>query len=270
MLLLNISDDTFANVTRSKSPEFDDSGEDSAHTVELSVSKTPPARHMTLRSATKTPVPVNPIPQTPQDDTGNDPEEPQPMEPSKPSNEKGKGKRNKGKTGRKQTSKRQKKFVTFTLPNQRNIRKDMVDENCARLKINYKQWSGNEQVKSVLHKSHINFDAPSNIPTSQQIPGMCILCPSKKYIRDNWDRDRHYNGVHIGNLIVVENTTALQCKCSDVRSHGWKKDRCTRNAHYHCTVCHWPRDRKSQLANHMVAKHNISATAVAHLFHKES
>ena len=119
------------------------------------------------------------------------------MEPSKPSNEKGKGKRNKGKRGRKQTSKRQKKFVTFPLPNQRNICKDMVDENCAHLKINYKQWSGNEQVKSVLHKSHIKFDAPSNIPTSQEIPCMCILCPSKKYICDNWDQDRHYNGVHI-------------------------------------------------------------------------
>ena len=110
---------------------------------------------------------------------------------------------------------------------------------------------------------HLIFQHP------RQIPGMCILCPSKKYLCDNWDRDRHYNGVHIGNLIVIENTTALQCKCSDVRSRGWKKDRCTRNAHYHCMVCHWPRDRKSQLANHMVAKHNISSTAVAHLFNKQ-
>ena len=146
----------------------------------------------------------------------------------------------------------------------------MVDENCARLKINYKQWSGNNQVKPNMHKSHVNVNAASNIPTSQTIPGMCILCPAKKYLPNNWDRDRHYNGVHIRNLIVVENITALQCKCSKVRSRGWKKDRCTRNAHFHCTVCHWPRDRKQQLANHMVAKHNISSTAVAHLFNKQN
>ena len=88
MLLLNISDATLENVTLSKSPDFDESGADSADTVELTVSKTPPARHMTLRSATKTPVPQNPIAQTPPNDTANDPAEPQPMEPSKPSNEK--------------------------------------------------------------------------------------------------------------------------------------------------------------------------------------
>ena len=268
-MLLNISDGSSDNVTRSKSPEFDGSGAESAETVELNVSKTPPTRHMTLRSATKTPVPENPIVPTPQTNTAEDPEEPQAMEPSKPSNDMGKGKKNKGKKRGKHQSKRQKKFVTFTLPNQRNIRKDMVDENCARLKIKYKQWSGNNQVKTVLHKSHLDFNSKSNIPTSQTIPGMCVLCPAKKYLPNNWDRDRHYNGVHIRNLIVVENTTALQCKCSEVRSRGWKKDRCTRNSHYHCTVCHWPRDRKAQLANHMVAKHNISSTAVAHLFSKE-
>ena len=88
MLLLNISDATLENVRRSKSPDFDNSGADSADTVELSVSKTPPARHMTLRSASKTPVPQNPIVPTPENNTSQDPEEPQSMEPSKPSNEK--------------------------------------------------------------------------------------------------------------------------------------------------------------------------------------
>ena len=268
-MLAIILDASTDNVTRSKSPEFDDSGAESAETVELSVSKTPPARHMTLRSATKIPVPQNPIEPTPESNTGEDPEEPEPMQPSTPSSDVGKGKKNKGTKRRKKQSKRQKKFVTFTLPNQRNIRKDMVDENCAWLKIKYKQWSGDNQVKTVLHKSHLDVNSESNIPTSQNIPAMCILCPTKKYLASNWDRDRHYNGVHIRNLIVVENTTALQCKCSEVRSHSWKKDRCTRNSHYHCTVCHWPRDRKRQLANHMVAKHNISSTAVAHLFSKD-
>ena len=118
MLLLNISDATFENVTHSKSPEFDDSGADSADTVELSVSKTPPARRMTLRSTSKTPVPQNPIVPTPENNTSQDPEEPPSMEPSKPSNEKRKDKKNKGKKCGKHETSRAKKFVTFTLPTQ--------------------------------------------------------------------------------------------------------------------------------------------------------
>ena len=237
MLLLNISDATSENVTRSKSPEFDDSGAESAETVELNVSKTPPARHMTLRSATKTPVPQNPIVPTPETNTAEDPEEPQAMEPSKPSNDMGKGKKNKGKKRGKHQSKRQKKFVTFTLPNQRNIRKDMVDENCARLKIKYKQWSGdNNQVMqntccinpilmSTLNQIFYSVNVQRygraagrriGVPGIHTITvwcatGMCILCPLPKNIFQtigiSWDR--HYNGVHIRNLIVVENTTAL-------------------------------------------------------------
>ena len=49
------------------------------------------------------------------------------------------------------------------------------------------------------------------IPTNQEVPDNCILCPLKKYIRDNWDMNRHYNAVHIPNLICIDNTVALQC-----------------------------------------------------------
>ena len=118
MLLLNISDATLENVRRSNSPDFEESGAESADTVELSVSKTPPARRMTLRSASKTPVPQNPIVATPDKITSEDPEEPQAMEPSKPSNQKRKDKKNKGKKRSKHESRRAKKFVTFTLPTQ--------------------------------------------------------------------------------------------------------------------------------------------------------
>ena len=92
-----------------------------------------------------------------------------------------------------------------------------------------------------------------------------ILCPIKKYLKDNWDKDRHYNAVHIARLIVVEDVIALQCKCSAVRSLGWQKDKATHNAHYQCTKCHWPRDRISQIANHMVTKHDVPPNVVNHL-----
>ena len=81
--------------------------------------------------------------------------------------------------------------------------------------------------------------------------------------------NRHYNAVHIPNLICIDNTVALQCKCSDVRSRGWEKDRSTRNSHYHCTVCHWPRDRIPQLVNHMISRHNTPASSIHHLNKKK-
>ena len=75
--------------------------------------------------------------------------------------------------------------------------------------------------------------------------------------------------MHIAKLIVVEEIVALQCKCSDVRSRGWKKDKTMHNAHYHCTVCHWPTDQPEQLANHMVCKHNIGPASVGQLSKKK-
>ena len=107
------------------------------------------------------------------------------------------------------------------------------------------------------------------IPTNQEVPDNCILCPLKKYIRDNWDMNRHYNAIHIPNLICIDNTVALQCKCSDVRSRGWEKDRSTRNSHYHCTVYHWPRDHIPQLVNHMISRHNTPASSIRHLNKKK-
>ena len=166
-------------------------------------------------------------------------------------------------------NRKQKCSVTFTLPNQCNVRKDMVDENCEKLKIKYKQWEGDDQLKAKLHKSHIKYGNENQIPEAQEVPDICTLCPSKKYLRDKWDLNRHYNSVHIAKLIAVEETVALQHKCSDVRSRGWKKDKITRNAHYYCTVCHWLRDRPEQLANHMVCKHNIGPASVGHLSKKK-
>ena len=170
---------------------------------------------------------------------------------------------------RQKTRKNKRKTVAFTLPVQRSVRRDNVDEECRALHINYRRWDGTAEAKNYLHKSHIPFRKSSKIPRNQEVPGNCILCPLKKYIRDNWDMNRHYNAVHIGNLICIDNTIALQCKCSDVRSRGWAKDKSTRNSHYHCMICHWPRDRIAQLVNHMISRHNTPSTMIRHLNKKK-
>ena len=133
------------------------------------------------------------------------------------------------------------------------------------LKIKYRKWEGSTNEKTELHVSHVPFESESKIPDTQEIQSNCVLCPVKKYLKDNWDRDRHYNAVHIACIIVIEDVIALQCKCSAVRSQGWQKDKATHNAHYHCTKCHWPRDRISQSANHMVTKHDVPPNVVNHL-----
>ena len=161
------------------------------------------------------------------------------------------------------------KSVSFTLPLQRSVRRDNVDEQCRTLNIMYKQWDGTRDEKEHYHKSQMAFHSKSKIPKDQDVPGNCLLYPLKKYIKDNWDLKRHYNAVHIANLIVIDQTVALQCKCSDVRSRGWDRDKSTRNSHYHCTVCHWPRDRIPQLVNHMIMQHNIDAGLISHLNNKK-
>ena len=119
--------------------------------------------------------------------------------------------------------------------------------------------------ENYLHVSHVPFSSESKIPTAQETPGNCVLCPLKKYLKDNWDKRWHYNSVHIVKLIVVEEVCALKCKCSAVRSRGWAKDHSTRNSHYHCTVCHWPRDRYDQIANHVIMQHQTDLNTVHHL-----
>ena len=119
--------------------------------------------------------------------------------------------------------------------------------------------------KEQYQKSQMPFCSKSKIPKNQDIPGNCLLCPLKKYIKDNWDLKCHYNTVHIANLIVIDQTMALQFKCSNVRSCGWDCDKSTRNSHYHCIVCHWLRDRIQQLVNHMITQHNIDVGLISHL-----
>ena len=155
--------------------------------------------------------------------------------------------------------------VTFHLPTQHSVRHDRVDENCRALDIKYKRWEGNVIPKNTLHVSHVAFSSESKIPTAQEMPGNCVLCPLKKYLKDNWDKRHHYNSVHIAKLIVVDKVCALKYKCSAVRSRGCAKDHSTSNSHYHCMVCHWPRDRYNRIANHMITQHQTDLNTVHHL-----
>ena len=156
------------------------------------------------------------------------------------------------------------KSVSFTLPVQRSIRRDNVDEQYSTLNITYKWWEGTRDEKEEYHKSQMAFRSKSKISKDQDVPGNCLLCPLKKYIKDNWDLKCHYNTVHIANLVIGQ-TVALQCKCSDVRSRQWDRYKSTRNSHYHCTMCHWPRDRIPQLLNHMITQHSIDAGLIRNL-----
>ena len=243
----------------SHSPEFDPDAEtdqapvnsdDSAETVTVEVTKTPPMR--LLRSASnKMPTHnTNAVNAQKKEDTSKKRKNKNAAQPAREAKCRHKSKL---------------KSVSFTLPVQRSIRRDNADEQCRTLNIIYKWWEGMKDEKEQYHKSQMAFYSKSKIPKDQDVPGNCLLCPLKKYIKDNWDLKRHYNAVHIANLIVIDQTVALQCKCSDVRSCGWDRDKSTRNSHYHCTVCHWPRDRIPQLVNHMITQHNIDVGLIRHL-----
>ena len=78
---------------------------------------------------------------------------------------------------------------TFQLPMQRSMRRDQVDEQCRQLNIKYRRWTGTAEPKSFLHKSHCDFNnSEEYVLRGQVIPGDCILCPTKKYLKDHWDK----------------------------------------------------------------------------------
>ena len=155
---------------------------------------------------------------------------------------------------------------TIITYEKRSYRADGVDEECDRLKIKYRRWDGNDEPKEEPHASHLPFGSDQLIATEQHQHDYCILCPRKRALDENWDVKRHYRSVHEMGHLVVNDTILLVCKCSDVRSRGWQADKSTRNRHYHCIVCHHPRDNNHQIGNHMYKKHReISRSDVAHL-----
>ena len=240
--------------------------DDSPSTVELEINQSPPAR-MTLRSHARKTHDTSSEPSQQDDNTpSNKADESQDADVDELSKKpKPVRKKRQNKKQSKHTSKAKKPKVAFQLPPQQTIRRDGVDKQCRALNIKYKRWTGTTEPKQELHKSQCNFNDKGYIPRQQAVGADCVLCPSQKNLKDDWDLRRHYRGTHQENLLVMENVVMLQCKCSAMQSRGWDRDHSTRNAHYHCSICHWPWDKPSQIKNHLRAIHGKDNHEVQHL-----
>ena len=146
---------------------------------------------------------------------------------------------------------------------QRNVRRDRVDEECARLGIVYRRWKPlNPEQQS--HPSVMFFDEDTIVPEDQTVPDWCILCPRNKVMRDENFCKNHYLRVHHKRLIVVQNYKMLSCKCSEIRSYG--TDCTARNQHYHCYECFHPFKSGDLLATHILTNHpEVDLPQVRHL-----
>ena len=148
---------------------------------------------------------------------------------------------------------------------QRHVRRDRVDEECARLGIVYKKWKPLNPRQS-SHPSVRDIDDSTVIPDEQDVPEWCILCPRNKFLRDNSYAHTHYLRMHHKKLLVVDNSKILACKCSEIRSHG--SDRSARNLHFHCSLCYHLFKLGDLLATHMLTHHTeIMLSQVHHLMH---
>ena len=197
------------------------------------------------------------------------PNEPDPIKPSKPSKPSKQGKAGSGVRGRGAGWNKQPKNVHFWEPIQRSFRRDRVDQECRHLNIKYKRWPSTTEPKDYLHKSRARFmDTETYFPEKQPVPGDCVIFPQQKYLANNWDKQRHYRSKHQEKLLVVDKVIMLHCKCSAVCSHGWDRDKSTRNTHYHCPIWHWPHDKVSQMVNHIHAIHGQDANSLRHLTKK--
>ena len=181
---------------RSSSPVFsigknNTNSDDSASTVELSVSRTRPAWHMRFWSVGKASQDTNNNSQdesrtkeqsdTQQSTTKNDQ-----LEPSTPKKWYTRQQQASA-NGKKRVAKKKSK-VAFTLPHQRTIQRNGLDEQCHALNITYRRWPGTTEAKNYLHKSEVEFlNHNDYILANQPCLGDCILCPSQKYLQHMWD-----------------------------------------------------------------------------------
>ena len=141
----------------------------------------------------------------------------------------------------------------------RNYRRD----GKSKRQYAYVRWDATEAIRGRAHITHVNVKY-KNIILQQKVPGYCMLCPQKAYFTRNQLMENHYSKVHFKDSIVFGKIRLLKCKCSEVPNRG--TDDSTRNAHYHCLDCHKPCDKKSQLATHMICKHDYDPDNLADLF----
>ena len=136
----------------------------------------------------------------------------------------------------------------------KNVRRDGVDEKCAKDNIKYYKWTGTKG--SGLHPSQVKTSTSmmDYVPPKQKPNTDCILCPKEKILETEFDMQLHFRRVHIAKLLVVHNVNILMCRCSDIRSRG--SDNSVRNRHYHCITCWHPFDTGAKLRVHKLAKHS--------------
>ena len=101
-----------------------------------------------------------------------------------------------------------------------NLRRDGVDEKCARLGITDLKCKG--QKGPGIHISHVPTKKAlfKYVQRGQRMNEDCILCPKEKHINSQYDLLVHVRRVHVGHLITIRNTNLLMCRCSDIHSQG--------------------------------------------------
>ena len=137
------------------------------------------------------------------------------------------------------------------IPVRKNIRRDGVDEKCAKQNIKYYKWTGTKGTG--YHPSQVltSTSMIDYVPAKQQPNTDCILCPKEKILETLFDMQLHFKCVHIAKLLVVHDVNILMCRCSDIRSRG--SDKSVHNHHYHCIPCWHPFDTPAKLRVHKLA-----------------
>ena len=156
---------------RSHSPKFDGdvetdqapvNSDNSAETVTVEVTKTPPTR--LLRSASKKMDThnTNAVHEQKKEDASKKRKNKNAAQPAREA---------------KCRCKSKPKSVFFTLPLQRSVRRDNVDKQCRTLNITYKWWDSMRDEKEQYHKSQMAFCSKSKIPKDQDVPGTACSAP---------------------------------------------------------------------------------------------
>ena len=101
-----------------------------------------------------------------------------------------------------------------------NLRRDVVDEKCARLGITYLKWKGRKGLG--MQVSHVPAKKAlfKYVRRGQRMNEDCILCPKEKHLNSQCDLLVHVKRVHVGHLITIRDMNLLMCRCSDIRSQG--------------------------------------------------
>lgn len=156
---------------------------------------------------------------------------------------------------------RKRKLITVKDLGRKAVRQD--DYGRTKRTYKYVKWNSELADLKKQHKSHLPEGSKIISLQGQKCPGRCLLCPKQGMFITQRLMDQHYLAVHHKSSIKFQNLILLRCKCSEVRSRG--RDSSTRNAHYHCTICHKPCDYSHQLAKHLVSKHDFEPEDVDNL-----